>query len=67
MRRMNNPTNAYDGLRRGGKKAHFMILYIGGQFKIKYISEYTSIIIDPNIFAVQSDFIFSFEKVFTDE
>ena len=39
-----------------------MILYTGGQFKIKYISEYTSIIIDPNIFAVQLDFILSFEK-----
>ena len=67
MRRIYNPTNAYDGLRRGEKDTHFMILYTGGQFKIKYISEYTSIIIDPNIFAVQLDFILSFEKVFTDE
>ena len=54
-------------VRRGEKDTHFMILYTGGQFKIKYISEYTSIIIDPNIFDVQLDFIFSLEKVFTDE
>ena len=54
-------------VRRGEKDTLFMILYTGGQFKIKYISEYTSLIIDPNIFAVQLDFILSFEEVFTDE
>ena len=54
-------------VRRGEKDTHFMILYTSGQFKIKYISEYTSLIIDPNIFAVQLDFILSFEEVFTDE